>query len=361
MVFLFCPAFPPPGLRPGRRWDFFAGAAVFFLFFLFWTQEAVAARTMLDMAGDPVQVPVRVERIATLGSVPVLNSLVFAAGAGPLLVNGLPEFARKPRWGYQTVFAPHLAALSPMQGSEYVPDMEALIRAAPDVVLTMERAGAQRLRRAGIPALYLSWRQPEDAKAAVRLLGELLGRQSATERYAAAFDATLATVEAALRGVPERPRVLFLNPLRMSTPLLIAEWWIRAAGGNSVTDDGRIVESHGITIEQVLAWDPDILVVGSREEAAAVRAEPRFAALGAVRAGRILVTPCGAHPWGYRTAEQPLTVLWAAKHFHPERFKDIDLVAETQRFYRDLFGAALTVAQVREILDGGPRGAPLPH
>ncbi|MBW7900963.1 MAG: ABC transporter substrate-binding protein [Rhodocyclaceae bacterium] len=313
---------------------------------------------MLDMAGDPVAVPLRIERIATLGSVPVLNSLVFAVGAGPLLVNGLPEFARKPRWGYQTVFAPHLAALPPLQGADYAPNMEALIRAAPDVVLTMERAGAQRLRRAGIPALYLSWRQPEDAKAAVRLLGELLGRQAAAERYAAAFDATLAAVETALRGVSERPRVLFLNPSRMSTPLLIAEWWIRAAGGDSVTDDGRIVESRGITIEQVLAWDPDILVVASREEAAAVRAEPRFAALRAVRAGRMLVTPCGAHPWGHRTAEQPLTVLWAAQHFHPARFGDVDLVAEMQRFYRDLFGSELTAAQAREILDGGPRGAP---
>ena len=33
----------------------------------------------------------------------------------------------------------------------------------------------------------------------------------------------------------------------------------------------------------------------------------------------------------------------------------IDVVAETQAFYHDIFGVDLSAAQVREILDGGPR------
>jgi iron complex transport system substrate-binding protein len=114
------------------------------------------------------------------------------------------------------------------------------------------------------------------------------------------------------------------------------------------------VESRGFNLEQLLAWDPDILIVTSREDVAAVLAKPRFRTLKAVRAGRILVIPFGAHIWGNRTAEQPLTLLWAAQHFHPDLFQDMDLAAETQAFYRDLFGTALSAAQVREILDGGP-------
>lgn len=324
-------------------------------------QAAPAAppRTLTDMAGDAATLPARVERVATVGAVPVLNSLVFAIGEGRRLANGLPDFARKPRWGYQTVFAPHIADLPRLQNADRTPNLEGLLRAVPDAVLTMDRASAESLRRAGLPALYVAWRRPEDVKAAVRLLGELFGRPAAAECYAAYFDATLAGVAATLRrAAPARPRVLYFSPATLTQPHLVAEWWIRAAGGESVTDDGRSIESRSFTLEQLLAWNPEILIVAGHEEAAAVRREPRFAGLAAVRAGRILVAPCGAHTWGNRTAEQPLTVLWAAKQFHPAPFAGLDLAAETRRFYRDFFGTDLSPAQAREILEGGPRGAP---
>lgn len=328
------------------------------LLFLALQAAAASPRVIEDMAGDRVAVPARVERVATVGAVPVLNGLVFAVGEGRRIVNGLPEFARKPRWGYQAVFAPHTARLPSMQNADRTPRLEALLGAAPDAVLTMDRASADALRRAGLPALYLAWRQPEDVKTAVRLLGRLFDRPQAAERYAERFDRMLAGVAARLRDVRTRPRVLYFSPKTLTQPHLVAEWWIGAAGGDSVTDDGRSLESRSFTLEQVLAWNPEILIVSGHDEAEAVRQEPRFANLAAVRAGRILVAPCGAHTWGNRTAEQPLTVLWAAKNFHPEAFADVDLVAETRRFYRDLFGAELSPAQAREILDGGPRGAP---
>ncbi len=316
-------------------------------------------RTLQDMAGDRVEVPVTVRRVATIGAVPVLNSLVFAVGMNNTLINGLPDFARKPRWSYQAVFAPQTASLPSMQNSDRTANVEALLQAAPDAVLTMDRAGAESLRRMGIPAIYIAWRQPQDVKAAVQLLGSLFDQPQAAQRYASYFDATLARVSRTLqRANPARPRVLYFSPATLTQPHLVAEWWIRAAGGSSVTDDGRTIESRSFTLEQMLAWDPDILIVSGHEDAEAIRREPRFAGMRAVRAGRILVAPCAAHTWGNRTAEQPLTVLWAAKHFHPALFADLNLETETRRFYREIFGVTLSAAQINEILAGGPRGAP---
>ncbi len=314
-----------------------------------------APRIVEDMDGERVVLPARVERVATLGAVPVLNGLVFAVGEGGRIINGLPEFARKPRWGYQMVFAPHTARLPALQNADRTANLEALLEAAPDAVLTMDRASVASLRHVGLPVLYLTWRQPEEVKAAVRLLGRIFDKPQAAERYAERFDRVLADVSVRLHDVRLRPRVLYFSSKTLTQPHLVAEWWIRAAGGESVTDDGRVLESRSFTLEQLLAWNPDILIVAGHDDAEAIRREPRFAQLAAVRAGRILVAPCGAHTWGNRTAEQPLTVLWAAKHFHPAAFRDIDLVAETQSFYRDIFTTELSVAQVREILDGGPR------
>jgi iron complex transport system substrate-binding protein len=198
------------------------------------------------------------------------------------------------------------------------------------------------------------WTQADEVKTAITLLGKLLDHPAAAQRYAARFDALIGEVDEILRRQQrQRPRVLYFNPRTLSRPHEIAEWWIHTAGGESVTADRRN-GAHGFGLEQLLAWDPDILIVSTAQEVASVRKDPRFARLKAVRSGRILSAPCGAHSWGNRTSEQPLMVLWAAKQFHPEAFSGVDLTERTQSFYRDLYGVSLSVVQVEEILAGGP-------
>jgi len=319
---------------------------------------AGAARVVRDMSGDALELPARVERVVTLGATPVLNSLLFALGAGDRIINGLPEFALQPRWNYQYRFAPHLAGRPSLANADRTPNLEALLLAEPDLILSMDRASVQNLRRVGLPAFHLAWAEPGDIKTAIALLADLLGTPDAARRYAAHFDRMLDTVEQGLRDAsPVYPRVLYFNPRSMSRPHAIADWWIAAAGGISVTA-GRGAHAGSFGLEQLLAWDPDILIVSSPAEAASVRSDPRFAALRAVRDGRVLVTPCGAHIWGNRTAEQPLTVLWAATHFHPEAFAHINLGEHVQAFYRDVFATPLSPEQVADILAGGPSAAP---
>ena len=48
--------------------------------------------------------------------------------------------------------------------------------------------------------------------------------------------------------------------------------------------------------------------------------------------------------------EHPLGVLWLARLLYPERFRDLDLAAETARFYRRFFGATLSDAEIAGIL-----------
>jgi len=328
---------------------------------LIWASTA-QSRVLLDMAAAPVNVPQQVERVVTIGPVPVLNSLIFAVGEGSSIANGLPEFAKYSRWGYQTVFAPQISTLPTLQNPDNTPNFEALLQTGPDAVLTMDRASAERMRRAGLPALYLAWTRPEEVKAAVRLLGQLYSRPEAADRYVERFDTILANVTIRLQQSRAKPpRVLYFNPTTLTQPHLVVEWWIRAAGGESVTDDGRSIESRSFTMEQLLVWNPDFLIVVSREDAEILLQEPRFAGLTAVRNRHLLVAPCAAHTWGNRTAEQPLTVLWAAKQFHPSLFGNVDLMTETKHFYQDIFGVKLSPAQIEEILTGGPRAVPIHH
>jgi iron complex transport system substrate-binding protein len=312
-----------------------------------------ADRRVTDMAGRAVTLPARIERTVTLGSLPVLNSFVYAMGEGATIVNGLADFARA-HWKYQTVFAPGIADRPTMQQPNREPNIEAILLARPDVVLTMHREHVQPLAARGVPTIFLAWREPEDVKACMAVLGQVYGKPERAEAYRRYFDATLARVARALAPVPPaaRPRVLYLQPATLTQPRLIAEWWIPAAGGISVTDDGRATESRTFTLEQVVLWDPDILIVTEPRDVQLVTTDRVFGRLKAVRNGKVFVAPVGAHTWSNRTAEQPLTVLWAVETFHPGRLPGLDLAAETRAFYRTFFERELPDAAIAEILSG---------
>ena len=308
------------------------------------------ARVVTDMAGRQVTLPAKIGRVVTLGSLPVVNSFVYAMGEGGAIVNGLADFAR-PRWVFQTVFAPQLAQMPAMQLPTREPNVEAILLARPDVVLTMHRESVDLLASRGVAVVFLAWQKPQDVKACMTVLGEVFGNPARAAAYVRYFDATIARVAAAVEEAP-RPSVLYMQPDTLTQPRLIAEWWIPAAGGRSVTDDGRTAEQRSFTLEQVVLWDPDILIVTDPKDVAYVNRHAVLSKLKAVKAGRVHVVPVGAHTWSNRTSEQPLTVLWAASMFHPDRMRGIGLVAETGRFYREIFTHPLSEAQVTEILSG---------
>jgi iron complex transport system substrate-binding protein len=316
-------------------------------------RAAEGGRTVTDMAGRRVALPARIERLVTMGSLPVINSIVFTLGEGKRIVNGLADYA-KPHWKYQNVFAPQLPSMPTMQLPNREPNMETLLQGKPDLVLTTQQDSMDRIAALGIPVIYLAWREADDAKACMTLLGDVFGKPAVAQNYVRWFDSTLARVQEGLRGVTaeQRPKVLYLQPDTLQQPRLIAEWWIPAGGGVSVSSDGRKTESRSFTMEQVLLWDPDMLILSSPEAVDYVRKDRRFAALKAVKNGKLHLVPVGAHTWSNRTAEQPLTVLWGAKTFHPTRFASLDLAKETRQFYRDYFGHAVTDGELAEILSG---------
>mgnify|MGYP000918297209 FL=1 len=219
----------------------------------------------------------------------------------------------------------------------------------------MNLLGVRALETAKIPVVYLEWADASDIRKNMKILGCVVDRMPRSEDYLRYFDATMDRVRLTLEGVANNspPKALYFNPDSMTTPLLIANWWIKEAGGVSVTaamaSGGNARFSH----EQVLAWNPDILIVNTPEQVAVVYQDERFSKINAVRNKKVYATPIGAHSWGQRTIEQPLTVLWAAKLFHPELFDQLDMENEVRTFYRRFFTYELSDEDIRSILTGG--------
>ena len=316
------------------------------------------ARHVVDMAGRAVTLPHEARRIATVGSVPVINGYLLALGVGERIVNGLPSrFAASGRWRLLAAVAPYLAGRPVLQGQGGGQvSIENLVRLDPDVVITMNLLELRALEKARVPAVYLEWADSSDIRASMRILGCLTGRESRGEAYLRYLDDTMERLREALDRLPpgDPPKVLYFNPHTMSTPLRIADWWIEQAGGRSATagaaQGGNAQYSH----ERVLLWNPDVLIVNSPEQVAAVYQDPRFSGLGAVRDRRVYAVPMGVHSWGQRTVEQPLAVLWAATVFHGRHLARIDMKDEIRNFYRRFFDYALSDDEIRAVFEGGP-------
>lgn len=315
--------------------------------------EELTEHTITDMDGREVTLPTEINKTVLLGPVPVLSTFVLAVGEGDTIVNGLPDsFANQNRWLYLPKFAPNLSEGPIMQGEGQDSNVEEILKADPDVVLVASKEEAELLADHGLPVVFLAWEKPEDVKETINLIGEIYNKEERATEYTTYFDESLEEVKEIVDSIPEEERVSVLNINLESLSLSheISDWWITQAGGINVVSDELAIDHKKLSIEQVLAYDPDVLIVGVPEDIDEAKSSDQLQNLKAIKEDKLYSPPLGAHKWANRTSEQPLMVMWAAKHFYPEEFKDFDLIGEMKYFYDTFFDYELTDEEAENIL-----------
>jgi iron complex transport system substrate-binding protein len=108
-----------------------------------------------------------------------------------------------------------------------------------------------------------------------------------------------------------------------------------------------------VSIEQVLLWNPDVIVTIDQDFAAGVRSDPAWASLKAVREGRIHLSP--KMPFGWVDFPPSLNRLiglwWLGKILYPDLFKE-DLHKLTRDFYTKFYHVTPTTEQIDHVLAG---------
>jgi iron complex transport system substrate-binding protein len=137
----------------------------------------------------------------------------------------------------------------------------------------------------------------------------------------------------------------------LTQPHRIAEWWITQAGGVSVTDNGRKEDTLAYSIEDLLRWNPDVMILSSAEQIAEIERDSRFAGITAVKNRAYFIIPTVAHVWGNRTVEQPLTIFWTMHKLYPDVVSREALSGEIRNFYRRFFLYELSDDQINGIID----------
>jgi iron complex transport system substrate-binding protein len=135
-------------------------------------------------------------------------------------------------------------------------------------------------------------------KSNIRRVGEAVGAEAAAEQLVRSMDERL-------RGVKARRAVATATPPRVLSysgqgfTAAAGSTWddiVRAAGAVNVATAAGLKGFPQISAEQVLAWQPDYVVLGvnpgeNEAELQRLRANPAIAATRAMKAGRVIFIP----------------------------------------------------------------------
>jgi iron complex transport system substrate-binding protein len=309
-------------------------------------EGAPAALSVRDQLGRSVAVPERIDKIVALHHVG--GKVVFALGQQEKLVDQAlyreegaamarldPSFARKP-----TLI------------SGYTINTEQVIALAPDVAFayaSFKEDEVRQLENAGIKVIGLKAESFEESYEAVRLAGRVLGCEQVAEAYIADCEELLGMVKKRVASIaPEkRVKVMFAGPrgvYTVATGEMLTSEIISRAGGCNVAAGLKGFWAD-VSPEQVAAWNPDVIFVGSTLNTYGVTevlAHPQFRTVKAVRERRIHAFPSNIGWWDFPAPHCVLGVVWTAKTLYPDRFADLDVTKVADRFYTKYMGHSFT-------------------
>ncbi len=344
-------------------------AMVLLLTFLPGCKEAASAdplsqqREITDMAGRSVSVPVQIDSVFSTGS----STAIY-------LYTLVPD--RLLGWNYalndiEKSLIPEKYHSLPNFGQKDAINYEAVIAASPDVAITVGTINDKLVsdcdalqQRIGIPVVAVDG-DLKNTPEAYRFLGDLLGVQSDAEALAAYAEKTFSDI-AAVDIPPEKQiRVYFGNgensldtAPRGSDHGQILDLVQAVNVADLELGDGSRVQ---ISPEQLLAWDPDVILVNGEPKANisggsaadALMENPLFATLTAVRNGKVYGTPNAPFSWVDRPPgpNRIVGIRWLSGILYPEHL-NFDVDAEVKAFFRLFYHVELSDEQLQKIYSG---------
>ncbi|MBC7220171.1 ABC transporter substrate-binding protein [Candidatus Bipolaricaulota bacterium] len=318
--------------------------------------SAVGQLAVTDQAGREVILPPRVERVVDLHG--GAKWIIYALGGADLLVGAY--FVTPPT---HPLAQATLAELDPHHREKelpILPTLEALVALRPDVVFAssvVHGALADLLAEVGITTVLLFPETLDLLEDAFVLIGAVLGREERARALAARFHEMVEEVKSAAEGVEHRPEVYFAAyyPLNIYAGDVIQNVITELAGGVPLGKEFAPYRAgafwYRANVEQVVLWDPEVIIVPSYSRASREDffSDPAFSGTRAVKAGRVYRFPSFFGPWDTPSPEVVLGLLWLAEALHPGA-TGLDLVGEVVRFYREFYGCELPADEVAAFL-----------
>ena len=300
-------------------------------------------RTFTDMMGRKIVVPEPLTRVALLGGPTGQVAYILGARNQLCAVTKSLKSSELVRMMDPTV----KDLVAPRSTSGQI-NVEELIVADPQLVIAGDLDGSIVEKKTRIPVALLksTMNQSYDLlKEEIRFYGRAFHKEARAENYIQYLQKTVNLVQSRTKDIPQNKRKVVFNGYSSNHLVTLGgdtfmQRQIELAGCRNAAE--RILTSGTregglhtglaeVSMEKVLEWNPDILVIdfGSPAE---LYDSAKWKSINAVKNKKIFKQPIGIFIWDRPTAESAvLHPLWLAKMAYPERFADVNLVQEIKR------------------------------
>lgn len=328
-------------------------------------EPSPAEREITDMAGRSVTLPAELESVFPM--VPTAAIFLYMVAPDKLL-----------GWNYALNDTEKSIILEqyhdlPNFGMGDAVNYEAVIAAGPTIALNCGKINDALIsdcdalsQRLGIPVVAVDNDLDRSAEA-FRFLGALLGKEEQAEAMAVYAEELARDLET-LAELPEeeRVRVYYGNgedSLETAPKGSAHAQLLDTVNAVNVAElelgDGSRVQ---ISAEQLLAWDPDVIVVNGEPKAdlfgtsaaQAILNDPNYATLTAVREGKVYGTPSAPFGWIDRPPgpNRLIGMRWFSSLLYPG-YTSGNAEEEVWEFFRLFYHVELTEEQLDRLLGGG--------
>jgi iron complex transport system substrate-binding protein len=328
-------------------------------------QTGTSARTKMititDMAGRRVTLPSPeyIKRVAIQTSPQVLEAYAIGIQDKLCAVTNSVKM-----WKTLTKVDPRLANVPATRSTNAQINIEALLQTNPDVCIGGDMDMQVIEAVTSLPTLHITQGTPgayfEQLKKEMSFFGLVFGKAARAKVFNEYLDKLQATIRSATADLkPEKKLKVFMgydaDHLVTYGGNTFMNEWIEVAGcvnaAKSISSlGGKEGGLTNISMEQVLAWDPDIIVIDNGNPADLYK-DAVWSRLSAVKNKRVYRLPVGVFIWNRPSCEAgAMLPEWLAFMAYPNRFKNMDIKSEVKRFYSDVFRFKFTDEDVRKIL-----------
>ena len=327
------------------------------------SDQTSGTRIVTDLVGNQVKIKFNVERIAVV-PIPWATIVYAVDGSGKKIVGMHPSAMKAYQKNILKAMAPEMANVnSTFVDNNFNVNYEEVAKLKPDLVVIWDYQPeiGKKLAELGIPSVAIKYGTLEDVQNGIKLVGEILNQQeraAALIKYQQDTNSYLKSKESALAG-KDKPKTLYLRDeqLQVATGESVNKIMINTAGGVNVANEVKGDSWKKVTMEQVIAWNPEVIILSNFSE---ILPEDLYknkfsgqdwSKINAVKNKRVYKAPMGIYRWDAPCVETPLMMKWLGKVFHPEVFTDYDMRVDLKSFYQKYFNYKLTDTELDQILN----------
>ena len=316
-------------------------------------------KTFTDSVGRQVEVPATVTRIACSGS---MSQMVLFALAPEMLVGLSGEWTPSEKQ-YLDTSNYDLPVLGQFYGQSDL-NLEEVAKANPQVIIDVGESKDTMIEdmdsiqdQVGIPTIHIE-ATTKTMGEAYRTLGELLGKEEQAEELAKYCDDLFSKTQSIMDKVGEDGKTKILYCTGEDGLSVLAKGSFHAeiidelSNNLAVLDDISCKGSgNPVDMEQLLLWDPDIILFAPGSVYSTVGEDEDWNQLTAIKNGNYYEVPNGPYNWMGTppSVNRYMGMIWMAQLLYPQE-AGYNMFEETAKYYNLFYHTQLTEEQYNSLV-----------